>query len=197
MSSRCSLFTVLPSSLKAPCLLEQPPSKWLLAKLHKFFLLASWWPALENDGLPAWEFLHEKKMSTYHKHLQVLEASLVRSADKLYKSYTGLATHVDRPNVYRIQELVHYTILIFNQVSYVRKLVFESVHQHLKLFLSRDHTLNSYVYSATLILAKNCTLRNLQLLQLYNSEHETQMYRHLALVGLHCLFVGEEVQTNN
>lgn len=63
------------------------------------------------------------------------------------------------------------------------------------MLLSRNHTSNSHVNYVSVILWKSWVLRHWQLWQLYNSEYKTEKCRHLALIGLLCFFVGEEVHT--
>ena len=124
MSSLYCLLTVLPSTMQALGLLQELPSKRLVLNLNRLFSLAFWWPTLHGDGRAAWNFIHGSKMSTFHRSLKALASNFVKSVDKFSRSYPGLATLVDRPNVHRLLELVQHTIPLFNHVSYVCELVF-------------------------------------------------------------------------
>ena len=103
-------------------------------------------------------------------------------------SYPHLASQVYRPNIHCLLELVYHTILLFNHVSFVCELVFESSHQPLKFFLSRNHTMNSHIYSVHLILAKDWLIRLWSLWHVYRDETETDNFRHWAFIGLVILF---------
>ena len=193
MSTLYCILTFLPTTLQALGLLDVLPSKRLLLNLHRFFTLAFWSPSLQHDGEQAWTFVHGDKMDSYHRALQILAANFIKSVEKFAQSYPTLSTHVDRPNIHRLMELVYHTIPMMNHISYVCELVFESAHQPLKFFLSRNHTLNSHVYSVQLILAKDWLIRLWSLWRVYKDECDEDKYRKFALLGMIRLIGGKEV----
>lgn len=156
MSTLYCVLTFLPSVLNALECLESLPSKKLLINLHRFFSTAYWWPSMNVDGTEAWEFVHGCRMGSYHRSLQVLACNFVKSSNRFINAYPALGCHIDRPNIHRLLELSYQTIPLFNHVSYIYELVFESSHQPLKFYLSRNHTLSSHIYAVHLILAKDC-----------------------------------------
>jgi len=176
-----------PQTLSVLKLLDNLPSKRLLLNLHRFYTLAFWWPSLRNNG----EIVPGSGMKPHHSALQVLAANFVKSVENFSKLYPSLGTYVDRPNIHRVLELVYHTITAFNHVGFVCELVFESAHQPLKFFLSRNHTLNSHVYSVQLILAKDWLIRVWSLWSIYKDDSESEWYRKNALFGLMRLFGGE------
>lgn len=192
MSTLYCILTVLPVVLQSLHLLDSLPSKQLLINMHKFFTLAFWWPNLSTDGESAWHFVHGDGMNNYHRALQVLAANFVKSVAKFSKSYPSLAREVDLPNTHRLLELAYHTIPRFNHILYVCELVFESAHQPLKFFLSRNLTLNSHIYSVHLVLARDWLIRIWSLWSMYRDENESEKIRHHALIGLIRLFGGHE-----
>ena len=169
MSVLYCIFTVLPVTLQALGYLENLPSKSMLLNLHRFFCLAFWFPSMDHDGEKAWDFVLGSGMSAYHRNLHILASNFIKSTNKFRKLYPDLVKHVDRPNILRLLELVCHTIPSFNHIDYVCELVFESSHQPLKFFLSRNHTLNSHIYSVQLILAKDWMMRISALWSMYLS----------------------------
>ena len=165
----------------------------MIINSHRFFSLACWWPSLNADGREAWNFVHGTGIDKYHHSLQVLPANFVKSIEKFSKSYPLLSGLVDRPNTERLMELVYHTIPLFNHVAFVCELVYESAHQPLKFFLSRNHTLSSHLYSVHLILSKDWMIRLWSLWRIHRDEAESADFRHHALVGLIRLLVGDEV----
>ena len=184
MSNLFCILTVLPPILEGLGVLDKLPSKGMLINIYRLFTLAFWWPTLEHDGESAWRFVHGSGMKTYHRALQILAANFVKSVDKFGKLYPYLACHVDRPNVHRLLELFHHTVPLLNHITYFCELVFESSHQPLKFFLSRNHTLNSHVYAVQLILAKDWLIRVRSLWRITKNENEEEHIRKLAMIGL-------------
>lgn len=191
MSCLYCILTVLPTTLEALDLLEQLPSKRILLNLHRFFALAFWYPSDLQDGHKAWRFVHGSLMNSYHRALQVLASNFVKAVDKFGKKFPSLSSYIDRPNIHRLLELVHHTIPRYNHISYFCELVFESSHQPLKKFLSRNHTLNSHVYAVQLNLAKDWLQRIWALWCLYKDEKESGKNRHYALLSLIRLLGGD------
>lgn len=192
MSTLYCILTVLPSTLNALNYLDSLPSTRLLLNLHRLFSLAFWWPSETNDGVKAWQFVHGKRMNAYHRSLQIMSANFVKSADKFIRKYPDLACYIDRPNLHRLLELTHHTLPLFNHIAYICELVFESSHQPLKFFLSRNHSINSHIYSVQLVLAKDWMVRVWQLWRLYRDENEQPRDKKYAFIGLLRLFVGDE-----
>ena len=190
MSLLYCILVVLPTALQALNLLDDLPSKRMLINLHRFVTLVLWWPSIQHDGQLAWEFVHGVRMDAYHNALQVLACNFVKSVNKFYESFPSLACHVDRPNAHRLLELVSHTIPTFNHIAYICELVFESAHQPLKYFLSRNHTLHSHIYSVHLNLAKDWLVRIWSTWHIYRDEHEEKKSRDAALLGLIRLFGG-------
>ena len=191
MSILYCILTTLPTTLEALALLEDLPSKKMLLNLHRFFCLAFWYPSAIHDGEQAWRFVHGSLINSYHRALQILASNFIKSVDKFGKEYPSLASHVDRPNIHRLLELVYHTIPRFHHLAYFCELVFESSHQPLKFFLSRNHTLNSHVYSVHLILAKDWMQRIWALWSMHNDEAESDRFRLNAVLGLIKLFAGD------
>lgn len=197
MSVLYCILTVLPGVLSALNCTDCLPSWKLLVNLHRFFSTVYWWPTSHNDGKEAWDFVHGRRMSQYHRSLQLLAANFVKSAAKFIKYYPDLGCHIDRPNIHRILELSNLTIPMFNHVSYIYELVFESSHQPLKFYLSRNHTLGSHIYAVHRVLAKDWMVRLWSLWVIYKDSSETQRTRHFAFTGILRLLVGEEVDHVN
>ena len=170
MSTLYCILTLLPSSLQSLALLEELPSKQMIINFHRFFSLAFWWPSLNADGREAWNFVHGTGIDKYYHSLQVLAANFVKSIEKFSKSYPLLSGLVDRPNTHRLMELFYHTIPLFNHVAFVCELVYESAHQPLKFFLSRNHTLSSHLYSVHLILSKDWMIRLWSLWRIHRDE---------------------------
>lgn len=192
MSVLYAILTVLPSTLHALNLLDDLPSKRILINLNKFFILAFWWPTLAHDGEEAWNFVHGERMGRFHTALQLLACNFVKAVDKFNATCPSLASYVDRPNTHRLLELVFHTIPAFNHLAYICELVFESAHQPLKFFLSRNHTLNSHIYSVQLNLAKDWLIRVWSTWRMYTDEQEETNLKTTALLGLLRLFGGKE-----
>ena len=197
MSILYCLLTVLPSTLKALGLFDRHPAKGMITNLHRLFALAFWWPTVSHDGQTAWRLVHGSHMNMYHRTLQVLAANFVKSVSKYSRSHPNLAVHVDKPNTHRLLELVQHTIPLFNHVAFICELVFESAHQPLKYFLSRNHTLGSHIYAIQLVLAKDWLVRIRCLWCIYKDTNESSNHRHYALMGLLRLFVGSDLDSVN
>lgn len=190
MSTCYCILTLLPSLLQAMGILDALPTKGMLLNLNRFASLCFWWPHAVSDGIHAWDFVHGKFMSSFHRSLQVLAANFtksVRSYSKLYPTYARL---IDRPNAHRLLELAHHTIPTYNHALYVCELVFESSHQPLKFFLSRNTTTNSHLYSVHLVLARDWLQRIWALWHMHRSTSASSKERHLALLGLLRLLGG-------
>ena len=197
MSTIYCILTVLPSCLKALDALDSLPSAKMLLNLHRFFSTAFWWPAANTDGLKAWHFVHGSRMNAYHRSLQIIASNFIKSVDKFVRNYPLLACHIDRPNVHRLLELTTHTIPLYNHMRYICELVFESSHQPLKFFLSRNHSLNSHVYAVQLVLAQDWMTRLWHLWYIYRSKSEKNSYKHYAFVGLLRLLFGVDVDSIN
>ena len=197
MSTLYCILTVLPSALKAINALDSLPSKKLLLNLHRFFSTAFWWPTPNNDGVKAWNFVHGSRINSYHRSLQVLASNFIKSADRFIRSFPHLACHIDRPNMHRILELAYHTIPLYNHIRFICELVFESSHQPLKFYLSRNHSLNSHIYAVQLVLAKDWMVRLWSLWTLYRDNSESKAHKHYAFTGLLRLLFGEEVDKVN
>ena len=180
MSVLYCLLTLLPTTLQSLGLLQALPCKKLLLNLNWFYTMAFWWPNLNSDGHEAWKFIHGCRMTKYHGTLQKLARNFVKSVNRFCSKYPELGSHVDKPNTHRLLELSIHTIPRFNHISYVCELVFESAHQPLKFYLSRNNTLNSHVHSVQLILAKDWLQRVWALWTLHRDDSETDYYRDLA-----------------
>lgn len=197
MSILYCILTVLPSTLQALKLLDQHPAKQIVMNLNRLFSLAFWWPTFNHDGQQAWKFVHGSHMHLYHRSLQILASNFVKSVRTFSKSYSELSRHVDKPNIHRLLELVQHTIPTFNHVAYICELVFESAHQPLKFFLSRNHTLNSHIHSVQLILAKDWMVRLWCLWCIHKDNSESSEYRQYAFLGILRLLVGNDIDTIN
>ena len=119
-------------------------------------------------------------MDSYHRALQLFASNYVKSVDKFCRSFPDLAHLVDKPNTHRLLELSLHTSPLFNHLLYVCELVFESAHQPLKNFLSRNHTLNSHIYSVHLVLARDWMIRLWSLWRIYKDDNESDKSKHYA-----------------
>ena len=185
-----AILTVLPTSLKALDLFDRHPAKRLIINFHRMFSFAFWWPSLSHDGHSAWKLVHGSHMGMYHRMLQILAANFVKAVNEYNKSYPGLAFQVDKPNIHRVLELFQHTVPLFNHLVFICELVFESAHQPLKYFLSRNHTLGSHIYAVQLVLAKDWLVRLSCLWNIYSDINETTSDRHHAFMGLVMLLAG-------
>ena len=192
MSVLYCVLVFLPIVLQSLNYLDTIPTKSMILNLHRFCSMAFWWPDVDYDGAKAWSFVHGDGMDSYHRALQLFASNYVKSVDKFCMSFPDLARLVDKPNTHRLLELSLHTIPLFNHLMYVCELVFESAHQPLKFFLSRNTTLNSHIYSVQLIIAKDWLQRIWPLWHLHRNSKESTTNRHLALISLFRLLVGEE-----
>lgn len=195
MSMLYAIMAVLPSTLQAQNLLDNLPSKHMLLNLQRLCGIAFWWPHLNQDGIQAWNFVHGSHMKLFHRSLQILASNFVKSVQVFSESYFELAKHVDKPNIHRLLELVQQTIPLFNHIGYFCELVFESAHQPLKYFLSRNHSLNSHIHSVQLILAKDWMVRLWSLWRIHFDEQESSDSRHHALIGIFRLLLGGDIDS--
>ena len=193
MSTLYCILMVLPPTLQALGLLESLPSRRLLINLHRFYSVAFWWPSFHQDGADAWRFVHGSSMSFYHKCLQLLASNFVKSVDNFTKRYPSLSSHVDRHNVHRLLELTLHTIPLFNHIGYICELVYESAHQPLKYFLSRNHSLNSHLYSVHLILARDWLVRIYSLWTMYTDDGASEKTKHYSMICLGRLLGGKDI----
>ena len=190
MSMLYAILIVLPTSLKALDLLDSHPAKRLIINFHRMFSFAFWWPSFSHDGHSAWKLVNDSHMGMYHRMLQILAANFVKAVNEYNKIYPGLAVHVDKPNIHRVLELFQHTVPLFNHLVFICELVFESAHQPLKYFLSRNHTLGSHIYAVQLVLAKDWLVRLSCLWNIYRDINETTSDRHHAFMGLVMLLAG-------
>lgn len=197
MSTLYCILSLLPALLQSMGILDSLPPKSMLLHLHRFFCLSFWWPTIDSDGERAWKFVHGKHMHLYHNTLQRMASNFVKSVHTYCKSYPTLSSHIDRPNVHRLLELVIHTIPAYNHVSYICELVYESAHQPLKFYLSRNHSANSHIYAVQLILAKDWIVRLWCLWKIHCDARETDKYRKVALVGLLRLIGGSVIDDIN
>ena len=197
MSMLYSILIVLPSALEAIGLFESIPTRKLIINLHRFCSLAFWWPDYSADGEHAWTLVHGSQMSQYHKSLYLLASNFVKSVESYSSQYPDYAKFVDRPNTHRLLELALHTIPMFDNVNYVCELVFESTHQPLKFFLSRNHTAKSHIYSVQLMLARDWLVRIWSLWQIFNSKEESASTKRFAMTGLFRMFGGSLMESIN
>lgn len=191
MSTLYCILTFVPAVLEALGELQDHPAKGMLINLHRFSSIAFWWPSLSCDGADAWSFVHGTGLTNYHRCLKVLAANFVKAVDKFSRQYPDLSHHVDRPNAHRLLELAQHTIPTYNHITYVCELVFESAHQPLKFFLSRNHSLRSHIYAVQLVLAKDWLIRVWSLWSIHTDPNESDRDKHFALMGL-LRFMGSE-----
>jgi len=197
ISSLYCVLMVLPTTLQALGLLDDLPSRQLVLNLHRFVSMAFWWTSADCDGSTAWKFIHGDGMCLYHKSLQLFAINFVKSVQKFHTHFPDLSHHVDRPNVHRLLELAFHTIPLFNHILYVCELVFESAHQPLKFYLSRNHGLGSHVYAVQNILAKDWLIRLWSLWKIYMDESESKDSRYHALLGLGRLLGGDDIDIHD
>lgn len=195
MSTLYCILTALPAALQSIGHLDSNPMKSMLLHLHRFSSLAFWRPCFHSDGELAWSFVHGECISSYHHLLQRIAANFAKSVHRYCKSNPSLARHIDRPNVHRLLELSIHTIPNFNHLGYICELVYESAHQPLKYFLSRNHTAGSHIYALQLILAKDWLVRLWYLWHIHTSSKESESDKFFALVGLIHLLAGSNSHT--
>lgn len=192
MSMLYVLLSVLPSSLRSFNLLDTLPTKNMITNLHIFVSLALWWPTQFVDGDDAWDLVHGTNIGTYHTSLHTLASNFVKSVNAYALSYPDMGCHVDRPNTHRLLELTMHTLPAFTHISNVCELVFESAHQPLKYYLSRNHTSRSHIYSVQLMLARDWLVRIWCLWSIHTSTTESQRAKEDAMIGLFILLGGKK-----
>ena len=190
MSTLYCIFTLLPAVLYSLGVLPTLPIKSILFNLHRFVSLAFWWPSIENDGTSAWSFVHGDHIRDYHRTLQLIAANTLKAVNKYCKSYPQFSKHIDRPNIHRLVELSTHTLPNYYHVLYICEMVYESSHQPLKFFLSRNHSANGHIYALHSILAKDWMLRLWALWKIHTSDSERKEDRTYALLGLIRLLAG-------
>lgn len=190
MSTLYCILASLPAALQSIGQLQSTPIRSMLLHLHRFTSLAFWRPSLHTDGETAWAFVHGDNIYSYHHLLQRIAANFAKAVHKYCKSYPSLAGHIDRPNVHRLLELAIHTIPNYNHLCYICELVYESAHQPLKYFLSRNHTSGSHLNALHHILAKDWLVRVWCLWRIHTSTTENDADKQFALICLIYLFAG-------
>ena len=159
MSMVFGIFTVLPVVLESLGYLARLPTRSMVMHIHKFICIAFWWPSAECDGIKAWQFVHGSDKSDYLSALHTSASNFVKATNKYVNIYPALGKYVDRPNTHRLLEFTVHMLPLFSHIYFVCELVFESGHQPLKFYLSRNHTSNSHIQSVYLLLAKDWLVR--------------------------------------
>lgn len=191
MSMLYAIFTALPASLKSLNIFASLPTSRMITHLHSLICLSFWWPNFSTDGSKAFAFVHGTGMSTYHRSLSIMSKNFVKSVDKYVKAHPEYRSLVDRPNTHRLLELTTHTIPLYSHVLFVTELVFESSHQPLKYFLSRNHLSNSHIYSVNLVLVRDWLIRLAALWSIHSSSTESGDMRNAAMFGLMRLMCGD------
>ena len=195
MSMLYATFTVLPSILQCLNYLHELPSKEMIINMHKLMCLLLWWPDLSTDGTDAFNFVHGRGKTEYHRLLHKLARNFVKSCDLFANKFPNLRSLIDRPNSHRLLELTAHTIPLYSHLYFICELVFEATHQPLKFFLSRNHTASSHLHAVHMILARDWLIRINAFWTMYNASNETQRTKDFAMLGLMRLFCGEEVDS--
>ena len=115
----------------------------------------------------------------------------MKSVNKFHSTHHEQAKLVDRPNTHRLLELTTHTIPIYAHALHISEMVFESAHQPLKFFLSRNTTSNSHLYAVELILARDYFIRLTCLWKLYNQEEIESALKKTAMNNLLHLLCGK------
>lgn len=184
MSMIYGIFTVLPAVLESLGYLSKLPTRALILHLHRFICVAFWWPRADSDGIQAWRFVHGEDKTDYHNTLHTIASNFVKAVNKYAKQHPTLGKYVDRPNTHRLLELTAHTIPLFSHVYFVCELVFESSHQPLKFFLSRNYSSGSHMQSVYMILAKDWLIRLWSLWSIANSEKTEPATKETAMMGM-------------